>query len=359
MRELIDECLKDKKIESRQDFLDILNMIAPLQGGWGIADSLSCSRLMGFTSAKARLNSYVEFEIPKKSGGRRKITAPKEPLKAIQSAINLLLQSIFIPSDSATGFVIGKSVKDNAEIHVGQTFVYNIDLENFFPSITKLMVRKAFIRELSDKIPSRDVINIICKICTVPDSNGIEVVPQGAPTSPVISNIVLRSMDMRMMELAEKSGCRYSRYADDITFSHSKSARKIGSCLESQIQQIIESYGLRINAAKTKSLCPGVRMEVTGITVNEKANVSRKYIRQLRTLIHLWEKYGYEKAKLIYSRDFCSGIKKSLCNVIKGKINYLEMIKGKEDSVYLLYKRKLRDLEWKKKQLKQISITPV
>lgn len=352
MRELIAEYTKDIKIESRQEFLDILNIIAPIQGGWGIADSLSLSRLMGFTAAKVRSNNYVEFEIPKKNGGKRKITAPTESLKAIQSAINTLLQSMFTPHDCATGFVMGKSVKDNADIHVGQTFIHNMDLENFFPSITKMMVRKALVRELSDKIPSRDVVNIISKICTVPDSKGVEVVPQGAPTSPVLSNIVLKSLDMKMANLADRNGCRYSRYADDITFSHCKPLRKIGNSLESQIQRTIELYGLKVNPAKTKSLCPGVRMEVTGVTVNEKTNVSRKYIKQLRTLIHLWEKYGYGKAQLIYSRDFCSGMKKSLCNVIKGKINYIEMIKGKDNSTYLRYKRIFKILEWKEKQLK-------
>lgn len=355
MRELIDEYLKDIRIESRQDFLDILNMIAPLQGGWGIANPLNRTRLMSFTLARTRANSYVEFEIPKKSGGKRKITAPKYSLKAIQSAINVLLQSIFTPSDCATGFVVGKSVKDNADIHVGQTFVYNIDLENFFPSITKLMVRKALIRELGDKIPSRDVINIISKICTVPDSKGIEVVPQGAPTSPIISNIVLKSMDMKMERLAYGNGCRYSRYADDITFSHSRPVRKIGASLKSQIQHTVELYGLKINSAKTKSLCPGMRMEVTGITVNEKANVSRKYIKQLRTLIHLWEKYGYVKAQSIFSRDFCCSTKKDLCNVINGKINYLEMIKGKDDSTFLRYKRRFKILKWKDKHFKAIA----
>ncbi|MCM1141295.1 MAG: reverse transcriptase domain-containing protein [Muribaculum sp.] len=94
-------------------------------------------------------------------------------------------------------------------------------MENFFPSITKQMVRKALHRELGDVISSNDAINYICSLCTVSNEDGIEVLPQGPPASPVLSNIVLKAMDNKLAHYAELCGCRYSRYADDITFSHS------------------------------------------------------------------------------------------------------------------------------------------
>ena len=346
MRDQIVQELKGLIIRSRKDLFDVLNFIAPLMDGWSLAEPMSGRQIMRFASVYTRKGAYVDFTIPKKSGGQRKINAPVKPLKAIQSAINLLLQSIFVPDEHATGFVIGKSIKDNARIHVGQTCIFNIDLENFFPSITKLMVRKAFHRELDDRLQSNDVINIICRICTVPNSSGIEVLPQGAPTSPILSNIVLKSFDKEMAKLAERMGCKYSRYADDITFSHSKPIRRMDSFWQLRIYDVVAKYGLVVNKKKTKTFVPGTRQDVTGVVVNNKINVSRSYIKQLRVLMHLWKKYGYSQAQAIFTKDFCNGIEKSLVNVINGKINYLEMLKGKEDSTYLKFKSMFNHLQW-------------
>ena len=146
MRDQIAEYLKDVTISNRKELFDVLNFIAPLIDGWSLAEPKSGRQIMRFASANARKSAYVDFTIPKKSGGQRKISAPVKPLKAIQTALNIVLQSIFVPDEHATGFVLEKSVKDNAMIHVGQTCIFNTDLENFFPSITKLMVRRALHR---------------------------------------------------------------------------------------------------------------------------------------------------------------------------------------------------------------------
>lgn len=350
MRDQIAEFFKDITINTHTELFDVLNFIAPLIDEWSLAEPKSGRQIMRFVSVNARKNAYVDFTIPKKSGGQRKISAPIKPLKDIQSAINILLQSIFVPDDHATGFVLGRSVKDNALIHVGQTCIFNTDLENFFPSITKLMVRKALHRELGDKLQSNEVINIICRLCTTPDSSGTEVLPQGAPTSPILSNIVLKSLDEDMSKLAERMGCKYSRYADDITFSHSKAIRRISPFWQSRIYNIIAKYGLKVNENKTKTFVPGTRKEVTGVVVSNKINVPRSYIKQLRVLLHLWEKYGFEQAQIIFTRDFSNGINKSLANVIDGKINYLEMIKGKTDSTYRKFKSHFNRLQWIEKQ---------
>lgn len=350
MRDQIAEYLKDITISTHAELFDVLNFIAPLIDEWSLAEPKSGRQIMRFVSVNARKNAYVDFTIPKKSGGQRKISAPIKPLKAIQSAINILLQSIFVPDDHATGFVLGRSVKDNALIHVGQTCIFNTDLENFFPSITKLMVRKALHRELGDKLQSNEVINIICRLCTVPDSSGKEVLPQGAPTSPILSNIVLKSLDDDMSKLAERMRCKYSRYAYDITFSHGKTIRRMSPFWQSRIYNIIAKYGLKVNEKKTKTFISGIRQEVTGVIVSDKINVPRSYIKQLRVLLHLWEKLGYAQAQIIFTKDFCKGIEKSLTNVIDGKINYLEMIKGKEDSTYRKFKSRFNHLQWKEKQ---------
>ncbi len=212
------------------------------------------------------------------------------------------------------------------------------------------MVRHALYRELGNKLQSNEVVNIICRICTVPDSSGIEVLPQGAPTSPVLSNIVLKSLDKDMSKLAERMECKYSRYADDITFSHSKSIRRMSPFWQSRIHNVIAKYGLKVNEQKTKTFVPGTRREVTGVVVSDKINVPRSYIKQLRVLLHLWEKYGYAQAQIIFTRNFCKGMEKNLANVIDGKINYLEMIKGKEDATYRKLKSRFKCLQRKEKQ---------
>lgn len=328
MVEQIAEYFKDMTIGNRKELFDALNFISPLIDGWGLCEPLSGRRILRFVTKKSRQEGYIDFTIPKKSGGVRKISAPVKPLKDIQYAINILLQAIFTPSDSAMGFVTGRNVRDNAMIHIGQTCIFNIDIENFFPSITKIMVRKALQRELGDTLTSNDVINIICSLCTVPNNDGIEVLPQGAPSSPILSNIVLKILDNEMSVLAERAGYRYSRYADDMTFSHSKPIRRMNRYWESRVFNIVERYGLKVNDSKTKTYVRGIRQEVTGVIVSDKLNVSRQYVKQLRVLLHLWEKYGYEQAQTIFSRDFCKGVNKNLCNVIEGKINYLEIIFG-------------------------------
>lgn len=212
------------------------------------------------------------------------------------------------------------------------------------------MVRKALRRELGDVLKSKEAINYICSLCTVPNEEGIEVLPQGSPSSPVLSNIVLKAMDKKLAHYAELWGCRYSRYADDITFSHNSTVRKFSQFKQLRIRSIIEEFGLKINEKKTKVLIQGERLEVTGVTIcSNKVNVTRKYVKQLRTLMYLWDKYGYELAQDIYTRDFCGGIEKSLTSVINGKINYLCMIKGKQDTTYRRFKSSYETAEKKRK----------
>ncbi len=105
-----------------------------------------------------------------------------------------------------------------------------------------------------------------------------------------------------------------------------------------------------MNEKKTKTFVRGTRQEVTGVVVSDKLNLPRSYIQQLRVLLHLWEKYGYAQAQIIFTKDFCKGIKMNLVNVIDGKINYLEMIKGKKDSTYRNLKSRFKRLQWKEKQ---------
>lgn len=342
-RDIINNFLKDWQLDNLQNFIYALNVCGCYSDCWALT-GISGNSIRRFLSKKSRNQAYKSFKIPKKSGGFRTISAPVEELKNIQRAISMLLLSIFEPSEHAMGFCRGRGIDTNARVHVGQNCIFNTDLENFFPSITKKMVRKALYRELGEKLRCREAINYICSLCTVPNDDGVEVLPQGSPASPVLSNIVLKPLDVELAQLAKSAECRYTRYADDITFSHSRQLRRLIP-LRYRIRFIIEKHGLKINEKKTKILVKGQRLEVTGVTVSEnKINVARNYVKQLRTLLHLWDKYGYDQAQAIYTRDFCNGVEKSLTSVIDGKINYLCMIKGKADSTYRRYKSRYTKL---------------
>ena len=332
---------KWQKINGLPDFFEILHTCGYLLDCWAMTErperTVRC-----FLPARVRAASYVEFSIPKKTGGTRLICAPVQPLKEIQRALSVMLQELFQPSEAAMGFVAGRNVVANARCHLYQSCVLNLDLENFFPSITKTGVRRALERELADRIPSSEVRNLICNLCTIPDRSGTEVLPQGAPTSPVLSNIVLKGLDRRLAVFAGAHGYNYTRYADDITFSHDRPIRRFSPFFMERVRSIIEEYGLKINDRKTKVSVKGERLEVTGLTVGEKVNVPRNYIKQLRTLLHLWKHYGYEQAQRIYSHDFCHGTGKNLKTVIYGKINYLAMVKGREDPTVVGYRNRFR-----------------
>lgn len=141
-RNIIDNFLKDWKIDSPQNFIYALNVCGCYSDCWAMT-GISGNCIRRFLSKYSRRKAYKSFKIPKKSGGFRTISAPVNDLKDIQRAINAMLLSIFEPSPYAMGFCRNRGVDTNAKIHIGQTCIFNTDLENFFPSITKQMVRKA------------------------------------------------------------------------------------------------------------------------------------------------------------------------------------------------------------------------
>lgn len=285
---------------------------------------------------------FISFSIPKKSGGERIISAPVAGLKSILYSLNTILQSIYEPSKYAMGFVIGRSVVDNARIHIGQNYVYNIDLKDFFPSIDKSRVWKRL--TLPPFNFSSDLADVIAGLCTmrIDDGNNVRyVLPQGAPTSPTLTNIICEKLDRQLGRLAKKHGLRYTRYADDITFSSMHYVYAKDGDFINSLHQIIEQNRFTINDKKTRLQTTKDRQEVTGIVLSDKLNVAHKYTDELRTLLHIWEKYGYVSARESYMRHRkTSPIHRSrvgepnIETVILGKLQYLKMVKGDADEVY-------------------------
>jgi len=155
---------------------------------------------------------YKSFQIPNRSGGTRQITAPASSLKIIQRKLNQILQATYRPKACNHGFVRQKNILTNAREHVRRRFVLNVDLEDFFPFITFRRVRGMFKSPPYNLNPR--VATVLAQICCFSDQ-----LPQGAPTSPVVSNMICGKMDDQLRALARKYKCLYTRYADDMTLS--------------------------------------------------------------------------------------------------------------------------------------------
>jgi len=282
--------------------------------------------------SKNNPHRYVQFQIPKKKKGEfRTITAPNRGLKCIQRCLNVMLMDIFTPHVVACGFVLGKSIVDNAKVHLGQNYVYNIDLKDFFPSVK---VGRVFSRM---KYPpfsfDKDTASLIADLCC---HEG--VLPQGAPTSPTITNIVCERLDWRLTKLAQRYNLRYSRYADDITFSGMENIFHEDGNFVKELNGFISKEGFTINPDKTRLNSKHQRQEVTGLTINDKTNVTQKYVKQIRSMLNNWEKSGYDYAQGKFLEHYCPTKnihgEHHIENIISGKLMYLKMVKGGIDTTY-------------------------
>lgn len=305
---------------------------------------ITTKQLLHFCNPKTVPGRYKTFYIKKKNGGRREINAPCYQLGVLLYILNIVFKAIYAPDKSAMGFTEGKSVVTNASMHIGHHYVFNIDLENFFPSIPQARVWSRM--QLPPFNFPKDVANVVAGLCCHTNTDKTtNVLPQGAATSPLLSNAICDTLDKRMRGVAKRFGLHYSRYADDITFSSMHNVYQEGSDFRTEIKRLIEEQGFKMNDKKTRLLRDGERQEVTGLTVNQRVNVTRKYVHELRWLLHCWEKDGYGKTYASfydYYKRTKGHVKKGepvMENVIEGKLNYMRMVKGENDSTY----RKLQE----------------
>jgi RNA-directed DNA polymerase len=266
-----------------------------------LAYLLHCTpKQLGYYLHKRSLSSqYKTFDIPKKRGGVRKISAPSTNLKLIQRSLADLLYDLRTFKPCVKGFVQKRDVRRNASFHVGQRYVLNIDLQDFFGSINFGRVYG-----LLAKPPysiAHPVAAAIAKACTLNDK-----LPQGAPTSPVISNLICAKMDSELTRFAVANRCKYTRYADDLSFSTTRPSMPLASIesstdgtstciLNPALRAIIESNGFVINESKVRLRDATARQEVTGLIVNKRVNVKRRFIRETRAMLHAWRKFGLRR----------------------------------------------------------------
>lgn len=291
---------------------------------------------------------YTAFQIRKKSGSPRKIEAPTMNIKILQQKLNQVLQAVYRPKYCVHGFVVGRSVKTNALRHINRKYLLNIDLLDFFPSINFGRVRGMFMGKPYNLPPK--VATVLAHLCCFNQR-----LPQGAPTSPVVSNMICAQMDSQLQRLAASNRCTYTRYADDITFSTSRRTFPISIAIPNDLDQvepgnelhdIIRNNGFSIHPEKIWLRRQDRRQEVTGVTVNVFPNLPRKFTNQIRAMLHAWEKYGVDAAQSHFEMKYDHKHRAAWTeaplfqSVVKGKIEYLGMIKGKESSTYL------RFLDW-------------
>jgi retron-type reverse transcriptase len=258
-------------------------------------------RFLAFERRVSRISHYRRFAMPKKTGGVRIISAPMPRLKRAQYWVldNVLVRA---PVHAAAhGFLPGRSIVSNAAPHVGQAVVINVDLKDFFPSIALPRVRGVF----SQLGFSKQVATTLALLCTESATeevrvdgetfhvaHGPRVLPQGAPTSPALTNILCRRLDARLQGAANRLGFRYTRYADDLTFSGDESARKLAAKLLWRVRQIVVDEGFTPHPDKQHVMRNHARQSVTGIVVNEKPAVDRATLRRFRATLFQVEKDG-------------------------------------------------------------------
>jgi retron-type reverse transcriptase len=248
---------------------------------------------------------YTTHTIPKRGGGERQICAPKKQLKWVQKQILKHILSKVPPHPAAHGFVNGRSTVSNASPHVGAELVVKFDLKDFFPTIHYFRVMGLFASlgynvgncMFGSDDSSNQLAPVLARLCCyTPDPKrwGTATLPQGAPTSPAVSNLVCRRLDARLVGLAEANKGTYTRYADDLTFSFQTAADMNLGRFRWWVDQVCQQEGFVVNQEKFRVIRDSQRQVVTGIVVNDAVRVPRTLRRELRAIIHNCETNGIE-----------------------------------------------------------------
>lgn len=351
----------ENKLRHLRDAQELAAMLNELKSPWYYSDfrGKQLSFLADTNNVQRRCKT---FRLRKKHGGYREITAPKGALRGILQALNLVLQTYDKPTPWAYGFVCGRSVVDNARPHVGKRYILNLDLKDFFPTITRQQVAEYLTAEPFGF--SSLAAKLVSGLATVRTKNNEEVLAQGFATSPTLSNFICREMDKEIASIATAQGITFTRYADDLTFSSDTDILRPQGELVQQVKTIVERYGFRLNEEKTHLQRRGRRQEVTGLMVTEKVNVSRRYVREIRSLLYIWERYGYEDACQAALKSYKQQHGKTkghqhcvpLNKVLGGKLDYMKMVRGADDPLYQRFVNRYTSLQQRSKgDIKEVA----
>ena len=264
---------------------------------------------------------YTDFKIKKKNGKTRKISKPNKILKSIQKNIlnNVLVDRKI--SKYATAYIKSKSLIDNAICHTNKNVILKLDIKDFFDNITFTKVYNSCFNE--NLYPEKLGI-LLTNLCIYN-----ERLPQGAPTSSYISNVILRDFDEYIGKWCCENNITYTRYSDDLTFSGDFNVKEVIYLVKEKLHKI----GFKLNYEKIRVISKNKKQKVTGIIVNEKINIDKEYKRKIRLKIYYIKKYG------LYSHMNKIGIKnkETYLNKLLGKVNYVLFIL-KDNKEFLEYK---------------------
>jgi RNA-directed DNA polymerase len=306
-----DEATKDQSARALQGwppFSSTLELAHALE-----LDRESFSRL-AYGGLLHGLDHYRHFSIPKRRGGVRQISAPSDDLRRVQRWIsrNIL---IYVPvHESATAYRVGVSTVDNARIHARRGLEVRVDIRDFFPSITFRRVQTVF---SGLDYPREVSLSLAALTTTGARSSATWHLPQGACTSPTLSNIACFAMDQALVADANSQGYVYTRYADDLVFSHLNSEANVDRLLTS-VRSIANEDGFQLNESKTRVMRDYRRQIVTGLVVNSEPRVSRRDIRRFRAFLHQCQTKGVDKVS--------HELGKNALNYAKGYLAYVHMV---------------------------------
>lgn len=290
-----------------------------------------------FSKYTTPLNAYTSFKVPKKNGSFREIVAPNRQLKFIQKLLLKEISCFYDPKINVHGFVPKRNIRTNAEPHICKKVVLNVDIDNFFPSIHIGRVIGMFMSKPFSF--SQNIAVILARLTT---NNGI--LPQGSPTSPIISNLICRNLDNELKKLTLKFKLVYTRYADDITISTKKDFLPIeivtntpeGWVLSKSFCDIFENNSFRVNHEKTKIRTYTQKQKVTGLIVNKKVNIENRQYKEFKSLLYNATVNGIKNSAYrnkFVSKDGKPNIK-AFTDFIIGKMNYYRMILGDESNKF-------------------------
>lgn len=352
------------QINTLQDICMILNTAKNLASNKDRPKVLAEFHLDFLEDFKSQ-NQYSLFEVKKKNGGVRTIAKPNVLLGYFQSLSKLVFDTIYKSPKAAHGFIYDKGIITNASEHVGKLHVYNLDISSFFESIDSQKIETG-IRNLPF-VKKHKMQNLTLLI---PYLTFQGVLPTGASTSPVLSNICFYRLDKLFESYFSLNNITYTRYADDITLSTNDNY----SILEQGITFLkynLKLSGFEVNLEKERiQTYKGYRGKkhfinrqvVTGLVVNEKLNLNRNYIKQVRAILHNWEAHGinYVITKWIWNNkrskngkleEFPANMYKngkmmtnSFISEIRGRINYIGQVRGKTDLMYKKFDEKFKKL---------------
>lgn len=294
------------------------------------------SNYLSFILYKKGINNlYTSFEIPKKNGDNREINAPRDDLKQIQKQLSIKLNEIHkrylekngIKQIISYGFEKEKGIIKNALVHKHKKYVLNMDISNFFPSFHFGRVQGYFYKSKEFNF-SKEMSVVIAQLACYQGR-----LPQGAPSSPVISNLIFNIVDLRILELAKKYKLNYTRYVDDLSFSTND--KNFGVNYEEficELTELLEKNKFYINKKKTRLVYQNSRQEVTGLTVNDRINANNKFIKDTRAMLNL----------LYKKNQFFINNKIGDINQLEGRLSFINQLdRSNNISDYKIRKRKL------------------